>query len=174
VLHRRGEELFRRLWDGLAQVPRAVRLAGVLNQDRAGVPGHLLQRTQIAWLSVQVHGHDRGGTPRHARCRFLGVHQQGLLVYIRKTNRAACRHNADPGERRGERRRDHLLLRRNHAGLAQAQFNRLGPVGHAHRVARAEIGGPLAFECRQLRPQDELRLLKQLAEMPLPGGFGFQ
>ena len=83
-----------------------------------------------------------------------------------KTGVGAELHDRLGGGEEGERR-DHHLVAGTDAERAQADHERVRPVGHPDAVLRADVGGELGLERLDLRAED---VAAALEHRPLPLG----
>ena len=112
---------------------------------------------------------DRLRALRDPRGDVLGVEVERRRVDVREDRcRADARDRLGGGVER-ERRADHLVAASDAHGL-ERENERVGAVRHADRVRHAQIGGRLALERLDLRPEDEATRLEDLGEALLELG----
>ena len=124
-------------------------------------------------VAEQVHRHDRLRPVAQVGRDGLGGDAAGVRVHVAEDRPRAGVHDRLGGRVEGERGADHLVAGR-HAQRAQRDRQRVGAVAHADRVAHAEIGGELALERLELRPEDVAAGggdLGQALDDPLPVGL---
>ena len=137
----------------LREVFRAVRLAGVLDDDQVVAGGQLQDRVHVGHLPVQVDREDR----RHrtsralahhaARLRvrsalglqvgtqFLGIHRVGARVDVDEVEPCAGLRDRLGGREEGERNRQHGVSGSD-ARRDQRQSHRVRSAGHSNAKAR--------------------------------------
>ena len=143
-----------------ASVERAGGLRGVLD-DRDAERLDLRDRRDVA---EQVHGEHRARRGRERGAHGLGRHARGLRVDVAE-HRAGARVDDRLGGRvEGERRDDDVVAGAD-AERAQRDRDRVGAVGDADGVPRAEVGRELVLERGDLGAEDERPAVEHLGEL---------
>ena len=141
-----------------ASEPAACAASSTTGTPSASISAH---RRDVA---EQVHG-DHGLRARRERgAHGLGGHAARVRVDVAEDGpRARVRDRLGGGVER--ERGDDDLVAGPDAERAQREHQRVGAVGHAGGVARAEVGGELGLEGGDLRPEDERAAVDDLGDL---------
>ena len=155
--------------DGRAvRVPRAERLAGVLDDPEPVPRRDLLERGHVGGVAEDVHRQQRPRALGHRGGRRLRVEVQRHRVDVREDRPRAL---VQRGIRRGDERegaRDDLVAALD-ADRAQREVQPGRPARDRARVRRADARGERPLELHHARPQRELPRAQHLEHGPLLG-----
>ena len=142
-----------------ALILRAVRLCRVLDHHQPVPARDIHDGVHVGRLSEEVNRHDRPGARRNGCLDPRDIDIERRRIDIHEDRPGAGIDDGGRGGYEGEWRRDYFVPGADTGG-EQCQMQRAGARIHADRFGGAAIPGELLFECRNLRPEDELGVLQ--------------
>ena len=141
---------------------RAIAPAACAASSSTGTPSASISRDRRD-VAEQVHDDDRLRARRQRGAHRLRRDTERLGIDVAEHRPRAGRRDRLGRRVERERRHDDLVARPD-AQRAQRQRQRVRAVGHADRVARAEVVGELRLEARDLRAEDVAARVEHLGD----------